>query len=234
MLAYLVIAFFVCALLAAAFFIYKNTIGKKRRSTLKEDYEKEAERHERSGRLISAAAIYEGQLRNKGKAAELYEKGADYRRAAALYDMLGMPDKAREMYEKDGDMESAAVVAMLQGNYEEAARLYDSAGKKIDAAIMLDKAGRRMAAVRIYREAGEYKKASQLLEEEGMPKEAAEMFGIFLRDKQVEEHTEDFYAYALKLAHAGETQAAIEIFRMIDIASPFFRDVKDRLASLIS
>lgn len=231
-LVYLLLVLLLCALLFAAIFIYRNTLGKKSRTTLKEDYQKEAERHEKAGRFVSAASLYENQLKNKRKAAELYERGGDCRRAAFLYDMLEMPDKAKEMYERDGDVESAAVVSVLEGNYEDAAKLYDSAGKKIDAALMLEKAGRKMAAVRLYREAGEYKKASQLLEEEGMLGEAAEMFGIFLRDKKTEEFTDDFYTYALKLERAGEQQMALEVFRAIDRVKPSFRDVGGKLDSL--
>lgn len=231
-LVYLAIILFVCALLFAAFFIYRHTFAKTRRTTLKEDYQKEAEEHEKSGRFISAASLYESQLKNKRKAAELYEKGSYYRKAALLYDLLGMADKAKEMYGKDGDPESAAIVSVLEGNYEEAAKLYDSAGKKIDAAMMLEKAGRKMAAVRLYREAGEYKKASQLLEEEGMLREAAEMFGIFLRDKKTEEFTDNFYEYALKLERAGDDRMALEVFMAIDRADPHFRNVREKLDSL--
>jgi tetratricopeptide (TPR) repeat protein len=231
-LVYILLALLLCSLLFAVLFIYKATIGKKQRTTLKEDYLKEAENYERSGKFVSAATLYENQLKNRKRAAELYEKGTDYRRAALLYDLLGMPDKAKEMYEKDGDVESAATVSILEGNYEDAAKLYDSAGKKIDAATMLEKAGRNMAAVRLYREAGEYKKASQLLEDEGMLREAAEMFGIFLRDKKTEEYTEDFYAYALKLERAEEQQMALEVFRAIDRINPLFRDVREKLDSL--
>lgn len=226
----LVILLFIMVFIAASF-IYRNTVGRRRQTTLKEDYQKEAEQYEKSGRFVSAAALYEDQLKDKRKAAELYEKGGDFRRAALLYDLLGMPDKAREMYEKDGDIQSAAEVSVLEGNYEEAAKLYYNAGKKIDAALILEKAGRRMAAARTYREAGEYKKAAQLLEEEGMLKEAAEMFGIALTDKTIEGNIDDFYTYALKLEQAGEQQMALRVFQEIDRVNPLYRDVRIKLGT---
>lgn len=223
----LLIAFF-----SAAIFIFRNIIGKRRHTTLKEDFRKEAEQHEKSGRFVSAAALYEDQLKDKKKAAELYEKGGDFRRAALLYDLLGMPGKAKEMYEKDGDIQSAAEISVLEGEYEGAAKLYYDAGKKRDAALILEKAGRKMAAARTYREAGEYKKAAQLLEEEGMLREAAEMFGIALTDKTIEGHIDDFYTYALKLEHAGEQQMALRVFQEMDRVNPLYRNVREKLGTL--
>jgi tetratricopeptide (TPR) repeat protein len=220
------------ALLAGIVFIYRNTLGKRRRTTILEDYRKEAEECERSGRFISAADIYENRLKNGKRAAELYEKGGDYRHAALLYDVAGLPAKAKEMYQKDGDVEGAAEVSVLEGDYEDAARLYYDGGEKVDAAMLLEKAGRRMAAMRIYREAGEYRKAAQLMEEEGMFREAAEMFGISLRDKKVGDCTDDFYAYALKLDRAGDKGASLKVLREIERENPVYRDVKERIASL--
>ncbi len=220
------------AVLVAIIFIYRHTIGRRQRTTLMEDYRKEAEDHEKAGEFVSAAVIYEERLKDQRKAAELYEKGGDYRKAALLYDLIGLPTRAKEMYQKAGDTESAAGVSVLEGDYEDAAKIYHSGGKKIDAAMMLEKAGRKMAAVRIYREAGEYKKASQLMEEEGMLKEAAEMFGISLRDKKVTDCIDDFYTYAVKLERAGEKQTAVEVLRAIDREDQSYRDVKERLEAL--
>ena len=231
-LMFILLLLLLIAAFSAAIFIFRNTVGKRRQTTLKEDYRKEAEQYEKSGRFVSAAALYENQLKDKRKAAELYEKGADFRRAALLYDLLGNPNKAREMYKKDGDIQSAAEISVLEGNYEEAAKLYYNAGNKIDAALILEKAGRRMAAARTYREAGEYRKAALLLEGEGMLKEAAEMFGIALTDKRIEASIDDFYAYALKLEQAGEQQMALRVFQEIDRVNPLYRDVRVKLGTL--
>jgi tetratricopeptide (TPR) repeat protein len=214
-------------------FIYKNTIGEMRKTTLLEDYKKEAEGYEKSCKYVSAANLYESKLKDLKKAAALYEKGGDYRKAADLYDILGESTKAKEMYEKDGNIENSAQVSMREGEYEDAAKLYDKAGKKLDAAFLMERAGRRLAAVRAYREAGDYRNAARLLEDEGMIKEAAEMFGLSLRDKQPDSSTiEDFYAYAFKLEKAGSTEKAIEVYREIDKADPNFKDVRERLHSL--
>lgn len=214
-------------------FIYKNTIGKKLRTTLNEDYKKEAEEYEKGGSFVSAANVYESKLKDYKKAAALYEKGNDYRKAASLYDFLGIPAKAKEMHEKEGDIEKAAEVSVREGEYEEAAKLYDKAGKKVDAAIAMERAGRKLAAARAYREAGEFTRAAKLLEEEGMTKEAVEMFGLSLRGKKIDNSTVgDFYVYAFKLEKAGETQKALEVFRGIDRINPVFKDVRERLQAL--
>lgn len=214
-------------------FIYRHTIGEKLKTTLLEDYKKEAAGFEKAGKYVSAANIYESKLRDPGKAAVLYEKGGDYRKAASLYDLLGENSKAREMYEKDGNIEGSAQVSLREGEYEDAAKLYDKAGKKIDAAIVMERAGRRLAAVRAYREAGDYRNAARLLEAEGLAKEAAEMFGLSLRDKQPEPSTiEDFYTYAFKLEKSGASEKAIEVYREIDKTDHVYKDVRERLQSL--
>lgn len=214
-------------------FIYRNTIGEKMKTTLLEDYKKEAEGFEKSGKYVSAANIYESKLRDRKKAAALYEKGGDYKKAASLYDLLGESSKAKEMYEKDGNIDDAAEVSIREGEYEDAAKLYSKAGKKIDEAQVMERAGRRLAAVRAYREAGDYRNAARLLEAEGMTREAAEMFGLSLRDKRLNTSTiQDFYIYAFKLEKAGVTERALEVYREIDKADPVYKDVRERVQTL--
>ena len=220
--------------LAALFFlirfIYKNTIGKKLKTTLTEDYKNEADAYEKEGKFVSAASVYENKLKDYKKAAVLYEKGKDYRQAARLYEFLGMTQKAKELHEKEGNIEASAEVSMQEGEYEEAAKLYDKAGKKIEAALIMERAGRRLAAAKVYREAGEYKRASVLLEEEGLVKEAVEMFGFSLRGQKPDSsNIEDFYLYAFKLEKIGEAQKALDIFREIDKADPAFKDVREKI-----
>jgi tetratricopeptide (TPR) repeat protein len=216
-------------------FVYKNTIGKKMETTLLEDYMKEAEDYEKKGKFVSAADVYENRLKDRRKAAALYEKGGAHHRAALLYESLGMPQKAKEMYEKHGDVKSSAEVSVGEGKYEEAAKLYDRAGEKIDAAMMLERAGRNLAAIRAYREAGEYRRASVLLEREGMDKEAVEMFGLSLADKAVGgSNIGDYYTYASKLEKIGEMEKALGILREIDKADPSYKDVREKIHSLSS
>lgn len=222
----------VIALIVVIVIIYKHSAGKRRNATLKDSYIKEAEGHEKAGRFVSAAVIYENKLKDARRAAELYERGGDYRQAASLYDLLGLSSKAKEMYQKEGDIDSAAEVSVLEGEYEEAAGLYYGSSKKIDAAVMMEKAGRKMAAARIYREAGEYRKAAELMEEEGILKGAAEMFGISLRDKNVADCKDDFYTYALKLEKAGDKEAALKIFRAINDVDDHYKDVRGRLEKI--
>jgi tetratricopeptide (TPR) repeat protein len=222
---------------AALFFIlrsiYRNTIGEKMKTTLLEDYKKEAEAFEKSGKFVSAANLYESKLKDRKRAAALYEKGNDYKKAASLYDLLGENAKAKEMYEKDGNIEDSAQVSMREGEFEDAAKLYDRAGKKRDAALVMERAGRRLAAVRAYREAGDYRNAARLLEAEGMTKEAAEMFGLSLRDKKPDASSiQDFYTYAFKLEKSGAADKALEVYREIDKADPTYKDVRERLQTL--
>jgi tetratricopeptide (TPR) repeat protein len=222
---------------AALFFllrsVYRNTIGEKMKTTLVEDYRKEAEAYEKAGKFVSAANIYESKLKDRKKAAALYEKGDDYKKAASLYDLLGESAKAKEMYEKDGNIEDSVQVSMREGEFEDAARLYDKAGQKRDAALVMERAGRRLAAVRAYREAGDFRNAARLLEAEGLLKEAAEMFGLTLRDQQPDTSSmQDFYAYAFKLEKSGATEKALEVYKEIDKADPTYRDVRERLQAL--
>jgi tetratricopeptide (TPR) repeat protein len=215
-------------------FIYRQTIGKKLRTTVAEDYKKDAEGYEKAGQFVSAAHIYDNKLKDPRKAAVLYEKGRDYKQAAILYDLLGMSSKAKEMYEKSGNLEDAAEVALMEGEFDEAAALYDKAGKKIDAAKVMQQSGKTIYAVKALREAGEYKKAALLLKQEGLLKEAAEMFGFYLYDKKPESSTlEDFYSYALMLESTGQIEKTVEVFKEINKINPVFRDVKDRLKVLM-
>ena len=159
------------------------------------------------------------------------KKAVTTKRQQALYDLLGESSKAKEMYEKDGNIEDSAQVSMREGEFEDAAKLYDKAGKKRDAALLMERAGRRLAAVRAYREAGDYRNAARLLEAEGMTKEAAEMFGLSLRDKQPDASTmQDFYTYAFKLEKAGATEKALEVYREIDKADPTYQGRKRKIA----
>jgi tetratricopeptide (TPR) repeat protein len=227
----------VIPLLVALFFlirfVYHHSIGKKLKTTVTEDYRREAEGFEKAGSFVSAARVYEKKLKDFRKASALYEKGGDYRQAALLYDALGMTDKAKEMYGKAGSFDDAAEVAMLEGEFDEAATFYDKAGKKTDVAKVMQQAGKTMYAVKAYREAGEYKKAAMLLKQEGMFGEAAEMLQIYLFDKKPDQSArEDFYLYAMLLEQAGNPQKAMEVFREIDSVSPSFKDVNKRLQAL--
>ncbi len=224
--------------IAALFFViravYKNTLGKKMQTTLKEDYQKEADRFEKAGKFVSAANVYETKLKDLKKAAMLYEKGGDFRKAAALYDFLGVSSKAKEMFEKDGNIEEAAEVSIRDGEFEEAAKLYSKAGKKIDEAAIMEQAGRRLPAIRAYREAGDFKNAARLLEAEGMLKEAAEMFGLILGDKSVDQSTiDDFYAYAFKLERTEQPDKALKVYQQIDQADPAYKDVREKIQTLL-
>ena len=46
-------------------FIYRHTIGEKLKTTLLEDYKKEAEGYEKAGKYVSAANIYEIKLNDR-------------------------------------------------------------------------------------------------------------------------------------------------------------------------
>lgn len=224
--------------LIALFFLvrslYKHTIGKKLKTTLGEDYQKEAEEFEKAGRYVSAARVYEKKLKDFRKAAALYEKGKDYTQAAVLYDVLGISDKTKEMYEKAGSPEDAAEVALLEGEFDEAVALYDRAGKKIDVAKIMQQSGKIIYAVKAYREAGEYKKAAMLLKSEGMMKEAADMFQIYLYERKPDtSNLDDFYAYALVLTDIGNVEKALRVLQEIEQINDSFKDVRQRIETLM-
>ena len=224
----LVVLFFVIR------FIYRNTIGKKLKTTVFEDYQKEAEVFEKAGSYVSAARIYEKKLKDYYKAALLYEKGKDYTQAAVLYDVLGMSRETKEMYVKAGSLEDAAEVALLEGEFDEAAALYDKAGKKIDVAKIMLQSGKTIYAVKAYREAGEYKKAAMLLKSEGMLREAADMFQIYLYDKKPESSTlDDFYTFALVLENIGNVEKAVKVLQEIEQVNSAFKDVQQRIETLM-
>ncbi len=217
----------------AARFVYRQTVGRKMQTTLKQDYENEAAAFERSGKFVSAAQIWETKLKDLKRAAALYERGGDLKKAAGIYDFLGVSDRARELYAKIGSVDDAAEVSIREGEFEEAARLYGQAGKKIDEAVLMEKAGRRLPAIRAYREAGDFRNAARLLEAEGMIREAAEMFGLMLSDKSVDPSTiEDFHAFAIRLEQSGQQDKALEVYRRIDQADPTYRDVREKIQSL--
>ena len=221
------------ALFFISAFIYRHTIGKRLKTTLREDYQQEAGRFEKAGKFVSAARVYETKLKDLKKAAALYEKGGDFRKASSLYDLLGTVHKAKEMYEKDGNIDDAAAVSIREGNFEEAAKLYHDAGKKIAEAVIMEQAGRTLPAIRAYREAGDYRNAARLLETEGMHRDAAEMFGLMLRGKPVDPSAiEDFYTYAVMLEGTAQADNALDIYLQIDSADPAYRDVREKIAAL--
>jgi hypothetical protein len=90
------------ALVFIAKFICQQTIGKKLKTTLKKDYQNEAARFEKAGKFVSAARVCETKLKDLRKAAVLYERGGDYRKASSLYDFLGISDKAKERDVREG------------------------------------------------------------------------------------------------------------------------------------
>jgi tetratricopeptide (TPR) repeat protein len=234
---FIILAILLAAALIPFFFlvkgIYSATLGRKLKTTLREDYLLEAERYVKKGRFVSAANIYDTKLKDYEKAAELYERGGEFERAAVLYDLRGMFDKARKMYMKKGDLDSAAEISFRLGEYEETSRLYYEAGKKADSALIFERAGRRLAAVRIYREMGKYRRAAELLAEEGMPEEAAEMFSLSLGEKELNEsNVGEYYAYALMLEKAGEREKTVAVLEGIYRLNPDYCDVYSWLQSL--
>jgi tetratricopeptide (TPR) repeat protein len=203
-----------------------------REKGLVEKMTSEAQKNERAGEFVSAAAIHE-TLKNLEKAAVLYEKGGDFLKAASMYESTGNMKKVREMYEKSGDLDNAAEAGVIAGDYVDAAKIYDKKGDKLKAAQALEMSGNRLAAVRAYREAKDYVKAAMLLREEGMYKEASEMYRISLAGEDVgASNIEKYYAYASLLETAGEQEKACEILKRIVSVNPRFKDVREKLQAM--
>jgi tetratricopeptide (TPR) repeat protein len=203
--------------------IFRKTVLAKRQRTQMEELKLEADEAVKSGKYVSAAVIYDSHFKDMPKAAEFYEMGGDYLKAARVREDLGEEEKARELYDKAGEVEKTAELSERLGLYEEAARLYKQCGKPFESAQCLERAGpgRMLAAARAYREAGYYRKASELLEQTGMPSEACQMFEITLREKELcEGALDDYFSYAVLLEKAGRAGEAKELFGRIASVSP--------------
>lgn len=205
-------------------------VRKVREKGVIEQLNKEASGHEKAGRFVSAAVIYE-KLKQYERAAGLFEKGGDYLKAADIFGSMGRFEKMRDLYEKAGDLEKAAGACMRGGLYIDAARIYTQRGEVLQAAEALEMSGNRLAAVRAYREAKKYVRAAFLLKEEGMFREAAEMYGISVAGSEVnKENIDRFYVYAELLRSAGMEEKARDVYLDIMKTDAGYKNVQDRLS----
>jgi tetratricopeptide (TPR) repeat protein len=207
-------------------------IRSRREKEFIQQLKEQALRHEKAGEFVSAGLLHE-KLKDLGRAAGLFGKGGDFARAAGLYESLGDISRAKEMYEKAGDSAKAAELCVMAGDYVEAARIYSRRGDKLRAAQALEMTGNRLAAVRAYREANDYQKAAELLAAEGMYREAAEMCGISLSGRKIDQaNAARFYAYASFLEKAGEPQKAGAVYREIAAVAPHYRNAGEKAGML--
>lgn len=234
-IAVLLLLFLIPAVPAVYFiarYIYRATLGKSEKRTIVEDLGIKAKEYEKTGQFIFAAEIYEEKLKDPARAAGLFEKAQDFRRAALIYYSLGEMEKAKGLFIKAGEASDAAEIAILQGNFEEAGKLYKEAGKTLDAAQALEKAGMGLSAAREYREAGEHKKAASLLSELGMHREAADMFGISLRGSEPNaQNKDDYRTYAMMLEKAGDPEGASRALQALRRVDPSAEDPAEEAAA---
>ncbi|MBN2208757.1 MAG: hypothetical protein JW759_05645 [Candidatus Coatesbacteria bacterium] len=137
-----------------------------------------AKRYERKGAILDAAQLFEAadevqsmsaQARkgvpqapakrdNLQKAADLYEKAGDYRKASELVGKLRLPGKMKELFLLQGkEYES-------QRKYLLAAEMYAKAEDFVGAATMNEAAGHLHGAAAYYEKVGEKLKAAELFE----------------------------------------------------------------------
>ncbi len=214
--------------------LYIKTIVEKRTRSITQDLRAEAEEYIRKGEYVSAALIYDQKFNDYARAAPLYEQGGDYLQAASLFESVGERERACELYEWGGNYGAAAEISESLGRNEEAAALYGKCGRHLDAANCLEKAGRALPAARSCREGGNYRRSAELLYGIQMYREAAEMFEICLKQKELASNLEDFYTFSLMLEKAGDAEKASDILRKISAADSSFKDVSQRLSFLKS
>jgi tetratricopeptide (TPR) repeat protein len=113
----------------------------------------------RKGQYAEAGDIcfHSGELE---KAAEYFEKGEDFSRAAEVWNSLGKLDRCCELYLKGGQPEAAGVIYAQQKKFDLAADAYKKAGRTSVAAEMYDKAEKYMEAGRAYVECSFHRQAA--------------------------------------------------------------------------
>jgi len=148
--------------------------------------------HERLGDFVSAARVA-GEAGLYERAAQMFEKAAQYREAAEMWIKLSLPDRAAANLEKVKE-------------YEEAAALFERAQMPLRAAAALGRAGRHGEAARLYEQAGDTQKAIEMYRAAGL----LEDIGRIL------EESGDIEEAARAYQEAGAAAKAAELFAKLD------------------
>jgi tetratricopeptide (TPR) repeat protein len=138
--------------------------------------DKQVEREKKAGNFLAAGRLYEetGKLH---LAVDTYLEGDELMAAAfALEKMPGKADKAAEMFLKAGDYKKAAEIWAGSGKAEKAAPLFEERGNNLEAARLYAQAQRWDKAAALFVKSGYPLRAAEAFEKQGEFLKAAESY----------------------------------------------------------
>jgi tetratricopeptide (TPR) repeat protein len=118
--------------------------------------------HLRAGRAVQAGQLF-ADLGLMREAAEAYETGRDWWRAAYGWEMAKEPARAVEAYRQAGKLQDAARCSLAAGLPQQAAELYVQAGAPAAAALVYVQTGDFLAAVALFLKADDWEQAAATL-----------------------------------------------------------------------
>ena len=138
--------------------------------------EKQAEREKKASNFLVAGRIYEDAGMAQ-EAVDTYLEGQEWMAAAfTLEKVPGKADKAAEMFLKAGDYKKAAEIWAQNGKAEKAAPLFEERGNNLEAARLYALALRWDKAAALFVKSGYPLKAAEAYEKQGDLMKAAESF----------------------------------------------------------
>lgn len=138
--------------------------------------EKQAAREKKAGNFLLAGRIYEeeGKLQ---QAVDTYVEGQEFMAAAfALEKLPAKTDRAAEMFLKAGDYKKAAEIWAQNGRADKAAPLFEEKGNNLEAARLYALAQKWDKAAALFVKSGYPLKAAEAYEKQGDLVRAAESF----------------------------------------------------------
>ncbi len=118
--------------------------------------------HLRAGRAVQAGQLF-ADLGLMREAAEAYETGRDWWRAAYGWEMAKEPARAVEAYRQAGKLQDAARCSLAAGLPQQAAELYVQAGAPAAAALVYVQTGDFLAAAALFLKADDWEQAAATL-----------------------------------------------------------------------
>jgi len=124
-------------------------------------WEEAAGAYIRRGELPTAACIYQEQLEQPLRAAELWKAAGNLEQAAVLYEQAERYDLAEICYRELGQSLKVAEMAARQGAYDRAARLFEELGAWAEARRCYEHLGDRRKVAELSEKVGEWEQAGQ-------------------------------------------------------------------------
>jgi tetratricopeptide (TPR) repeat protein len=209
--------------------------------------------HLRAGRAIQAGQLF-ADLGLMREAAEAYETGRDWWRAAYGWEIAQEPGRAAEAYRQAGKLQDAARCSLAAGLPQQAADLYLEAGAPKAAAGVHVQTGDFLAAVALYLKADDLEAAVATLRrlptvgadypvgallvapkliEQGRPEEALQLLGRAPAPRDRQPSSQDhLYWEGRALEALGQPVAARERYTRVLELGPARRDAAERLDRL--